>query len=927
MIQPRFSHVVLLALACFGHGLDCAADSVTVQCESGVLGAEFLTGSDAAIQYISISTPLVNAEYPGNANRVATFSVNLPAAGTYDLYARVRVGAAGFDDDSLFYGNGFGTKSPTMGSEWIRVNGLASGGFTGAAEVVAGEGTAGSQVWKWVNLSQYIGSGEAPLTFTVLPGDLVQTFQIGAREDGLAIDRIVFGTTGYIFTVAELDAEAPGTPPESVAIDLPPDLVLGNLIQFSDNGAWCWYQDERAVIDQAVGRIITGSVASGTGTGGAPRDAAVDAVVFDLDGRFPKRTELASKTYWCDDHNAPAFVLWPDGRCTAQYAGHNQDFLSRFRVLDGDVWQPENAFDWSGIGAVSGEQTSYSNPYYLAAEGRAYTFVRCIENRSPHFLVSSNSGGSWEFGGQLVEPDGVVGYNSGYFRYSGNGVDRIDFICTEGHPRDLQTSIYHGYISNGMSFRSDGAVVDTNLFDTLCPVSRDFTLVFSNGTVLPAGMTNYRCWNSDVQRYADGSVQALIHARINNNTGGNDSAITPNHAFFFCRFDGTNWATTYLCQAGTKMYSSEADYVGLGALSPNDPSTIFLSTRYDPRVVVPGETDTNAPYAAVREIWKGVTTNHGASFTWVQITQNSVQDNFRPIVPVWNPDNIALLWFRGTYNSAQNFDTAVVGLVEQRFAGGGLKSYVDANTNNTRLATGETLETGDGAGLWHLRSTLANGGDLLASADVIAEDAPALETTFGVPGPGRYDVWVNFWGNPVAGDWRIKAGLATNQLQVFRQMASESVDPAGYDATPVLTNGFTNFLYQAYLGRVAASVSNTVSVFVDDHPIVTGTTGTIVGDLGRTWFDGVSFARVGAAAPLVIQAVSPSGVGSIQLTWNSQPPESLLAPRTYSVQRRDSLQEADWETIATGIPSEGTSTAFVDTTAVGSAAFYRISTP
>jgi hypothetical protein len=27
------------------------------------------------------------------------------------------------------------------------------------------------------------------------------------------------------------------------------DIVEGNLIQFNDNGFWCWYQDERAVID------------------------------------------------------------------------------------------------------------------------------------------------------------------------------------------------------------------------------------------------------------------------------------------------------------------------------------------------------------------------------------------------------------------------------------------------------------------------------------------------------------------------------------------------------------------------------------------------------------------------------------------------------------------------------------------------------
>ena len=41
------------------------------------------------------------------------------------------------------------------------------------------------------------------------------------------------------------------------------DLVEGNLIQFNNNGAWCWYQDERAIVDTEQGKLILGSDASG----------------------------------------------------------------------------------------------------------------------------------------------------------------------------------------------------------------------------------------------------------------------------------------------------------------------------------------------------------------------------------------------------------------------------------------------------------------------------------------------------------------------------------------------------------------------------------------------------------------------------------------------------------------------------------------
>jgi endo-1,4-beta-xylanase len=107
----------------------------------------------------------------------------------------------------MFYANGFGTKSPTADGDWITVNNLASGGYTASSDVVSGVGSAGYSVWKWVNLSQFTnGIGETPITFTVTAGNLTQTFQIGGREDGFQMDKFVFGTSSYTFTVADLDA-------------------------------------------------------------------------------------------------------------------------------------------------------------------------------------------------------------------------------------------------------------------------------------------------------------------------------------------------------------------------------------------------------------------------------------------------------------------------------------------------------------------------------------------------------------------------------------------------------------------------------------------------------------------------------------------------------------------------------------------------
>ena len=182
-------------------------------------------------------------------------------------------------------------------------------------------------------------------------------------------------------------------------------------------------------------------------------------------------------------------------------------------------------------------------------------------------------------------------------------------------------------------------------------------------------------------------------------------------------------------------------------------------------------------------------------------------------------------------------------------------------------------------------------------------------------------MWINFWGNPGA-DWRIVAGLSTKDMQLFRQMACKEVETGDHDTTIILTNAAGYFLYQAYLGRVTNS---TLEVFVDDNAIQTGTTGTLVGDTARTWYDGVSYAKIN---PFQIASVTHNpAASSVTLTWASTPQQLSLTTPTYTVQKKNSLTDADWITLANGLPSQGSTTTYTDTSATNSAAFYRITSP
>jgi hypothetical protein len=619
--------------------------------------------------------------------------------------------------------------------------------------------------------------------------------------------------------------------------------VKGNLIQFNDNGAWCWYQDERAIIDVSNGKLILGSDASPSGAGGNLRNGNVESVIYDVNTGSLQRYTLRKgdpNVFYCDDHNAPAFLIRPDGKYLTIYAAHFYDTSSYYRVFDAGAWGDEKSFNWKKQRPGGANfQTTYSNIFYLSSENRVYNFVRG-NNKSPNFMYSTDQGDTWTYGGQLTT-NANIGYNNGYYKYCSNGIDRIDFICSDYHPRDFNTSIFHGYIYKGRTYRSDGAQVDNSVFDTLnLPTTDKLTVVFAANTVIN-GDTMRRCWNTDVYRYDDGTIATIVTARINNNVGGSSGNINPNHCFIYCRFNGSSWKYTYLGQAGLKLYMSEQDYTGLATVHPNDPNTIYISSTYDPR---------DNKSLGVHEIFKGVTSDQGATWTWTQITQKSVRDNVRPIIPVWDKNNTALLWWRGTYSSAQTFDAAVVGIIDHRLENVSSMKYVDATLSNTSLATGSPLTTtgpdsnaGVTDGKWHIRTGIGNGGTVFTSSEVGGEDAPPIKTQVTIPNAGTYDVWVNYWANPAA-DWRIKAGLSLNGMRLFRQMACKQVEPGDHDVSIVLNSTGNTFLYQAYLGRVQLGSNSSFDVYVDDSAVSVGSQTALRGDIVRTMYDGISYALV-----------------------------------------------------------------------------------
>jgi hypothetical protein len=424
------------------------------------------------------------------------------------------------------------------------------------------------------------------------------------------------------------------------------DAVAGTLVTFNDNGGWCWYQDERVIVDAAGKKMVVGSVASG-----GSRDGNVEAVVYDLaTGMKSQPAKLGHLSV--DDHAAAAFALRPDGKYVAMWAGHRVDCNSYYSVYDGSAWSAQKAFDWKSQGCPwdndSTHMITYSNLWYMSSEQRFYSGVRSVST-SPNFLDSTDNGDSFSYYGRLSSTP-TTGYVAGYYKYWGNGVDRIDFVGTEAHPRDNDNNLWHGYVKGGKVYNSAGTVVDDSVADKTGQNIDKFTKLFATGSSL-GGVKLSHAWNADLVRYDDGTIALIWTARANTTSSSDDPDLRLNYA----RYDGMNWSLTYLVKAGPKLYSDEQDYTGLGALVPDDPHTIYISTPYDPR--------DDKTMLGHREIWQGTTCDNGQTFTWTPVTANSTKDNIRPVVPKWDANHRALLWLRGTYNTAQKYTETVVGVI------------------------------------------------------------------------------------------------------------------------------------------------------------------------------------------------------------------------------------------------------------------------
>jgi ribosomal protein S18 acetylase RimI-like enzyme len=133
------------------------------------------------------------------------------------------------------------------------------------------------------------------------------------------------------------------------------DVPISTVLTVTDDGAWCWFQDPRAVfIDGEFRRTYAQWVTT---------EGTLEVGVYDHDSDSLWSINLRDD-WGANDHNVGSFLVLPDRRLMAFHAQHNGTGLFSRTTI-----RPEDISEWGPIITVADTpRITYSHPVYLADE-------------------------------------------------------------------------------------------------------------------------------------------------------------------------------------------------------------------------------------------------------------------------------------------------------------------------------------------------------------------------------------------------------------------------------------------------------------------------------------------------------------------------------------------------------------------------------
>ena len=323
------------------------------------------------------------------------------------------------------------------------------------------------------------------------------------------------------------------------------NICIGAEIEIANNGAYCWFQDPRAIyID---GKIIVSWV---TDKG--------KLQIGQYDTANGKIDIVTIKEEWeIDDHDVISFLVHPDKRITIFYAIHH-----RAGLYSKTSKNPSDIHDWLEEVQITHEKTTYSHPVYLSDEDMVYVFFRGA-NFKPQYVTSNNMK-VWSKPQTILEDQNNKDKSlRPYLKVISDGISNIHLAFTDGHPRNVnENSIFYVRINKGKLYNAGNEFL-INLKDA--PLTQ-----FKKALVYDAHK-DLKSWIYDLAILSSGKP-AILYTKLSNDD--------KQHFYYVAEYKNNEWIHKFIANAGGSIADErEPHYSGGICFNQTDPNIIYTSEQ------------------------------------------------------------------------------------------------------------------------------------------------------------------------------------------------------------------------------------------------------------------------------------------------------------------------------------------------------------
>jgi hypothetical protein len=392
------------------------------------------------------------------------------------------------------------------------------------------------------------------------------------------------------------------------------------------NGAWCWFQDPRAVY--ANNKTFISYI-----------DKVGNVKIANYNHANNTVSEFTLKAgFQVDDHNCPTILIRSDGKLITFWTKHTIEQYIYYRIstnpYDISAWGPEQTIDTGAL------HVTYSQPTLLSSEDKIYVLFR--GHVAPYvdchwYYITATDDTDYP---QISEWIGAVspvqfidfltdGYSSPYLKSDSNNRNRID-INISVHPAHNAANIcdiWYCYYKDGSFYKADNTKIEDVGDLPMKPAQLDL--------VYDASISGKPAWSWHTVSINNKPYLAFVKFMT-----------TADHRYMYAAYSG-GWNISEITNGGTFINGgTEVYYSGGVSLDFCIPGIAFVS-KQDP---------------SQWEIERWELT----SGTWSKthdLTSSSVHGNYRPVTVRGRNrgyDNLTVVWMYGSYNYYTNYDTTLL---------------------------------------------------------------------------------------------------------------------------------------------------------------------------------------------------------------------------------------------------------------------------